>query len=147
MRAASSARALAGVLGVCGVTLTLGLSQSGWPARSAALVDPVKALQKGQTEALSRGAGRARAVAAAVVDKCVVITGGPGVGKTTIVKAIVHLAELGRRRVALAAPTGRASKRLAEATAHQAMTIHRLLEYPPPHRGLPRRRDNPPALA
>ena len=48
-----------------------------------------------------------RAVEAALVDKCVVITGGPGVGKTTIVKAIVHLSRLVNRKVALAAPTGR----------------------------------------
>jgi len=84
-----------------------------------------------------------RAVEAALVDKCVVITGGPGVGKTTIVKAIVHLAELGHRRVALAAPTGRAAKRLGEATVHEAMTIHRLLEYAPHEGGFQRDRDNP----
>ncbi len=72
-----------------------------------------------------------RAVEAALVDKLVVITGGPGVGKTTIVKAIVHLAKLVKRRVALAAPTGRAAKRLREATVHDATTIHRLLEFQP----------------
>lgn len=84
-----------------------------------------------------------RAVEAALVDKCVVITGGPGVGKTTIVKAIVHLAELGKRRVALAAPTGRAAKRLGEATVHEAMTIHRLLEYAPHEGRFQRDRQNP----
>jgi exodeoxyribonuclease V alpha subunit len=84
-----------------------------------------------------------RAVEAALVDKCVVITGGPGVGKTTIVKAIVHLAELGKRKVALAAPTGRAAKRLGEATVHEAMTIHRLLEYAPHEGGFQRGRENP----
>jgi len=84
-----------------------------------------------------------RAVEAALVDKCVVITGGPGVGKTTIVKAIVHLAELVHRRVSLAAPTGRAAKRLGEATVHEAMTIHRLLEYAPHDGGFQRGRANP----
>lgn len=84
-----------------------------------------------------------RAVEAALVDKCVVITGGPGVGKTTIVKAIVHLARLVHRRVALGAPTGRAAKRLGEATAHEAMTIHRLLEYQPHEGGFQRDRENP----
>ncbi|MGN6109684.1 MAG: SF1B family DNA helicase RecD2 [Kofleriaceae bacterium] len=84
-----------------------------------------------------------RAVEAALVDKCVVITGGPGVGKTTIVKAIVHLARLAHRRVALGAPTGRAAKRLGEATAHEAMTIHRLLEYQPHEGGFQRDRENP----
>jgi exodeoxyribonuclease V alpha subunit len=72
-----------------------------------------------------------RAVIAAAVDKCVVVTGGPGVGKTTIVRAIVHLARLMRRKFALAAPTGRAAKRLTESTGAEATTLHRLLEYQP----------------
>ncbi len=84
-----------------------------------------------------------KAVEAALTDKCVVITGGPGVGKTTIVKAIVHLAKLTHRKVALAAPTGRAAKRLGEATAHEAMTIHRLLEYQPHENGFARKPENP----
>jgi exodeoxyribonuclease V alpha subunit len=84
-----------------------------------------------------------QAVESALRDRCVVITGGPGVGKTTIVKAIVHLARLGHRRVALAAPTGRAAKRLSEATAAEAMTIHRLLEYQPHEGGFQRTGENP----
>jgi len=72
-----------------------------------------------------------QAVAAAAVDKCVVITGGPGVGKTTIIRAVVDLARRSRRTIALAAPTGRAAKRLAESTAMEAITIHRLLEFQP----------------
>jgi exodeoxyribonuclease V alpha subunit len=84
-----------------------------------------------------------RAVEAALRDACTVITGGPGVGKTTIVKAITHLARLGHRKVALAAPTGRASKRLAEATAAEAMTIHRLLEYQPHESTFARGREHP----
>lgn len=84
-----------------------------------------------------------QAVEAALRDRCVVITGGPGVGKTTIVKAIVHLARLGQRKVSLCAPTGRAAKRLGEATAAEAMTIHRLLEYQPHEGGFQRNRENP----
>ena len=84
-----------------------------------------------------------RAVEAALLDKCVVITGGPGVGKTTIVKAIVHLAKLMHRKVSLGAPTGRAAKRLGEATLQEAMTIHRLLEYQPHENGFARRPENP----
>src|SRR6185369_5358982 len=67
----------------------------------------------------------------------------PGVGKTTIVKAIVHLAKLVHRQVALAAPTGRAAKRLGEATVMEAMTLHRLLEFQPHEGGFQRSRDNP----
>jgi len=58
-----------------------------------------------------------------------VITGGPGTGKTTIVKAIIALFRQAGMRVLLAAPTGRAAKRLAETTGQEAKTIHRLLGY------------------
>lgn len=83
------------------------------------------------------------AVIAALRDSCTVITGGPGVGKTTIVKAIVHIARIGSRKVALAAPTGRAAKRLGEATGVEAMTIHRLLEYQPQAGGFQKTAENP----
>jgi exodeoxyribonuclease V alpha subunit len=84
-----------------------------------------------------------RAVEAALRDTVTVITGGPGVGKTTIVKAIVHIARAGARKVALAAPTGRAAKRLAEATGVEAMTIHRLLEYQPQEGGFQKGAEHP----
>ncbi|MBE7452205.1 MAG: ATP-dependent RecD-like DNA helicase [Kofleriaceae bacterium] len=83
------------------------------------------------------------AVVAAAVDKCVVVTGGPGVGKTTIIRAVVGLAARMRRRCALAAPTGRAAKRLAEATGREALTLHRLLEYSPQSGEFQRDRDHP----
>jgi exodeoxyribonuclease V alpha subunit len=60
-----------------------------------------------------------------------VITGGPGVGKTTIIRSIVKIAEKREVEVALAAPTGRAARRLAESTGAEAKTIHRLLEIDP----------------
>lgn len=61
----------------------------------------------------------------------VVITGGPGTGKTTIIRAVVAIFESRGEKVLLAAPTGRAAKRLAEATKREAKTIHRTLEYNP----------------
>lgn len=71
------------------------------------------------------------AVHEAVTRKVFVLTGGPGTGKTTILRAVLLvLAALGQR-VALAAPTGRAAKRLSEATQHEAQTLHRLLEFNP----------------
>ena len=71
------------------------------------------------------------AVKAAVQEKVMVVTGGPGTGKTTIVKSIIRIHERLGQRIMLAAPTGRAAKRLSEATDREAKTIHRLLEYQP----------------
>ena len=71
------------------------------------------------------------AVEAAASSRVSVITGGPGVGKTTIVRAVLNVFEGARLRVRLAAPTGRAAKRLVESTGHEATTIHRLLEFEP----------------
>lgn len=64
-------------------------------------------------------------------EKILVITGGPGTGKTTLIRAIAQLYSRWGKRVLLAAPTGRAAKRLSEATGREAKTIHRLLEYNP----------------
>ncbi len=63
--------------------------------------------------------------------KTLIITGGPGTGKTTLIRAIVELFEHWGKRALLAAPTGRAAKRLTEATGREAKTIHRLLEFDP----------------
>jgi exodeoxyribonuclease V alpha subunit len=82
------------------------------------------------------------AIEAAAVDKVVVITGGPGVGKTTIVRGIVSLFFSNHRRIGLAAPTGRAAKRLSESTGMEAITLHRLLEFQPQLGGFNRNADN-----
>ena len=60
-----------------------------------------------------------------------VLTGGPGTGKTTVVKGILNVLEKAGCRILLAAPTGRAARRLAESAGHPASTVHRLLEYQP----------------
>ncbi|MCC9306304.1 ATP-dependent RecD-like DNA helicase [Kitasatospora sp. RB6PN24] len=72
-----------------------------------------------------------QAVRLALTEKVAVLTGGPGCGKSFTVKSIVTLALAKRAKVLLAAPTGRAAKRLAELTGHQAATVHRLLELRP----------------
>ena len=72
-----------------------------------------------------------------------IITGGPGTGKTTLIRSItVIFASLGFN-VVLCAPTGRAAKRLSEVTRHEAFTIHRLLQYNPSEDGFVHNRDNP----
>ena len=68
------------------------------------------------------------AIRLALSSRVMVLTGGPGTGKTTTVNAILSLYEALYDRVALCAPTGRAAKRLSELTHHSASTIHRLLE-------------------
>jgi exodeoxyribonuclease V alpha subunit len=77
------------------------------------------------------GPEQRRAVEAAARDKVVIVTGGPGVGKTTIVRAILSVFDRGRLTVTLAAPTGRAAKRMSEATGRPAATLHRALEFDP----------------
>jgi exodeoxyribonuclease V alpha subunit len=71
------------------------------------------------------------AVRAAFTARISVLTGGPGVGKTACTRAIVEQAEEAHLRIALCAPTGRAARRLEEATGHEARTIHRMLEWMP----------------
>jgi exodeoxyribonuclease V alpha subunit len=71
------------------------------------------------------------AVRQACTHKVLVITGGPGTGKTTIVRGILEIFGAKAKRVALCAPTGRAAKRLTETTGREAKTIHRLLEFDP----------------
>ncbi|HEV8630164.1 MAG TPA: ATP-dependent RecD-like DNA helicase [Thermoanaerobaculia bacterium] len=71
------------------------------------------------------------AIRRVVLGKLLVLTGGPGTGKTTLVRALVEIFTRKGERVLLAAPTGRAAKRLAEATGHDASTLHRLLEWSP----------------
>ncbi|MGR3633393.1 MAG: SF1B family DNA helicase RecD2 [Limimaricola soesokkakensis] len=83
------------------------------------------------------------AIRLALRSKVLVITGGPGVGKTTIVNSILRILEAKFVELLLCAPTGRAAKRMTEATGREAKTIHRLLEFDPQAFGFKRDRENP----
>jgi exodeoxyribonuclease V alpha subunit len=98
----------------------------------AVAIDVPRALAWYEREAsIALARQQAEAVATALSAKVAVITGGPGVGKTTIVRGIVSILAKKGVAVALAAPTGRAAKRLADATGVAASTLHRLLEWRP----------------
>ncbi len=72
-----------------------------------------------------------------------VLTGGPGTGKTTTIKGLIALLEARNKKIALAAPTGRAAKRMSEATGHEAKTIHRLLKFSPSEMTFEKNFENP----
>ena len=78
------------------------------------------------------------AVSESFENKCLIITGGPGTGKTTLLRALTQILDAKKIKYVLAAPTGRAAKRLAETTGKEAKTIHRLLEYLPGQGGFQR---------
>jgi exodeoxyribonuclease V alpha subunit len=96
-----------------------------------------------KTEQISLARQQRQAIRAGLTRKMLVITGGPGTGKTTLVRGIVKILEKKRQRVLLAAPTGRAAKRMAEATGAEATTLHRLLEFNPQTRQFDRNREHP----
>ena len=97
------------------------------------LNEEIAAYEKAQGVTLH--SAQKEAIAAAVNSGCVVISGGPGTGKTTIIKFIIELLRKQGYSFALTAPTGRAAKRMSEATGAVAKTIHRLLELHPSSSG------------
>ena len=88
-------------------------------------------------------ANQREAVKIALTAKVMLLTGGPGTGKTTTTIGMIRLFEALEKQVLLAAPTGRAAKRLNETTGREAKTIHRLLEFSPQENGFKRDRENP----
>ncbi|MDA8124424.1 MAG: ATP-dependent RecD-like DNA helicase [Deltaproteobacteria bacterium] len=83
------------------------------------------------------------AIRAVADHKALVVTGGPGTGKTTIINAMLRIFSGIRTKILLAAPTGRAAKRMTEATGREAKTIHRLLEFSFPKGGFQKTEDSP----
>ena len=110
-----------------------------WPP-----IDPAKALPWVEAQlGVTLAPGQREAVRLALSSKVLVITGGPGVGKTTIIRSILHILKAKGVEPLLAAPTGRAAKRLGESTGLEAKTIHRLLEFDPKEGGFLRGNDLP----
>jgi exodeoxyribonuclease V alpha subunit len=96
-----------------------------------------------QKSGIELASAQCAALKTAVESKVMVVTGGPGVGKTTLVNSVLMVLKAKKLRVALCAPTGRAAKRMAETTGMEAKTIHRLLQYNPGTGGFVHNAENP----
>ncbi len=96
-----------------------------------------------QKNSIELSASQKLAVEQAIGQKFCIVTGGPGVGKTTTVNSILKIIQAKKAQVTLCAPTGRAAKRLSESTGQEATTIHRLLDFDPSSFDFKRNAENP----
>lgn len=107
-------------------------------------VDGLKAVKWAEDKlAIELALNQKEAVSRSLNEKLHIITGGPGTGKSTITKAILAITATLTRQIVLAAPTGRAAKRLSEITQREALTIHSLLQYSFVEKGFKHNRQNP----
>ena len=125
--------------GVADRLLALRRGAPPWPEINAGKAIDWVEIKTGKTLAASQR----EAVKMVLRSKVAVVTGGPGVGKTTLLDAILRILAVKGTKLLLAAPTGRAAKRMAEQTGLEAKTIHRLLETDPKDGGFKRDADNP----
>ena len=129
---------------VCEVGIASRLKKLQSAPHSRRKIDAEKAVEWVQKQlSMSLAPNQIEAVKSAVNSKVMVITGGPGTGKTTIIKAILTIFGRLGIDILLAAPTGRAAKRMSEATGREAKTIHRLLEFSPQKMGFQKNEENP----
>ena len=98
------------------------------PVMDTANIDSFIRKEEGDS-GIRYAAGQRQAIFDALESGVMLLTGGPGTGKTTVVRALLHIFDSMGLKIALCAPTGRAAKRLSESTSCEAKTIHRLLEY------------------
>jgi exodeoxyribonuclease V alpha subunit len=123
--------------GVAERLLALARGAPPWPAIDVDRATPWVEARTGKTLAPSQRA----AVETVLKSRVAVVTGGPSVGKTTLLNTILRILVAKRAKTLLAAPTGRATKRMAEQTGIEARTIHRLLETDPKNGGFRRKDD------
>lgn len=129
------------------------ISESGIVKELYRLIDAPCALRKVDTEAalewvkpqikINFATAQKQAIIAALTHKVLIITGGPGTGKSTITRAILKILEKISKKIILAAPTGKAAKRMSEITYRHASTIHSLLEHDFKTRKFRKNHDNP----
>ncbi len=120
------------------------LSEISRGAVTFAHTDLVRLIDRMETEwGIQYAAMQRQAIGEALSSGVMIITGGPGTGKTTIIRALLRIFDILGFKTALAAPTGRAAKRMSEATVHEAKTVHRMLEMERTAEDVPRfRRDS-----
>lgn len=125
--------------GIARQVLNLAAKPAGYPA-----IDIPKAIAWCESKTGKQLAPTQKAALKEALSKrLVIITGGPGVGKTTLIQSLLRILTAKKQECLLCAPTGRAAKRLSDATGLEAKTIHRLLEYQPGGAGFTRNESNP----
>ena len=129
---------------ICETSIAIRLKALSNARKSIRKIDGEKAIEWVQKQlSMTLAEKQVEAIRSAVNKKVMVITGGPGTGKTTIINAILTIFSKLKIQILLAAPTGRAAKRMSETTGHEAKTIHRMLEYSIKKRGFKKNDENP----
>ncbi|MCP3872418.1 MAG: ATP-dependent RecD-like DNA helicase [Desulfobacteraceae bacterium] len=129
---------------ICEIGITKNLRRLKTSSKSVRQINTLKALEwiKGQIK-ITLAQKQGEAVKSSLDEKVLIITGGPGTGKTTIINAIIKIFKKAGAKILLAAPTGRAAKRMSEATWERAQTIHRMLDYSMKQAGFKKNNKNP----
>ena len=129
---------------ICETSIAIRLKALLNARKSIRKIDGEKAIEWVQKQlSMTLAEKQVEAIRSAVNKKVMVITGGPGTGKTTIIDGILTIFSKLKIQILLAAPTGRAAKRMSETTGHEAKTIHRMLEYSIKKRGFKKNDENP----
>jgi len=129
---------------VCEIGIAKNLERLKNSSKSVRKIDSKKAIEwiKGQIK-ITLAKNQEEAVKKSLEEKVLIITGGPGTGKTTIINAIIKILKKAGAKILLGAPTGRAAKKMSEATWEPAQTIHRMLDYSMKESGFKKNNKNP----